>query len=86
MQKLAEKLNRSQRLGRGLSLLSGYLANFRGVPVLIGIVLTLVSLLLQILSYTLSSSGLSIIANVSLHVGIIVALIGILLAEPLGKG
>lgn len=86
MQRLAETLNRSERLGRLITFVSGYLANYRGLPILLGIGFTLLSLLLQLSGFLLGVFSLVIAGVIILHLGIIVAYVGILLAEPLGKG
>lgn len=86
MQRLTDRLNRSRRLGRLLAFVSGYLANYRGMPLLLGIVFVLVSLVLQVLGLVTDLRSAAIIGTISLHLGLIMALVGILLAEPLGKG
>lgn len=86
MQKIAERLNRSSRLGGLISFFSGYLANYRGVPILFGIVSVIISLVLQLAGVIAELHAVTIAGIVILHLGLMVTLIGILLAEPLGKG
>jgi len=86
MQRLAERLNRSQRLGRLISFFSGRLANYRGAPIMLGILLVLVSLGVQIVAVLTGLKGLLVAGIIILHVAIIAALLGVLLAEPLGRG
>jgi len=86
MQRLAERLNRSQRLGRLISFFSGRLANYRGAPIVLGILLVLVSLGVQIVAVLTGLKGLLVAGIIILHVAIIAALLGVLLAEPLGRG
>ncbi len=85
MQKIADKLNRSRRLERLISFTSGRLANYRGAPILAGIVLIFFSLLIHLLAILSDGKGLYILGSLLLHIGLLSALIGILLAEPLGK-
>ncbi len=86
MQRIAERLNRSRKLGGIISFLSGYLANYRGVPIFAGIIAVILSLLLQLLGTFLELRALSIAGMITLHLGLLIALVGVLLAEPLGKG
>lgn len=86
MQQLSDRFNRSRRLGKIITFLSGYLANYRGMPILIGIAFTVVSLVLQVVGLTATVTSLILAGVVLLHLGVLIALIGILLAEPLGKG
>lgn len=86
MQKLAEKLNRSQRLGRLISFFAGRLANYRGAPIVLGILLVFISLGIQIVAVLTALKGLLLAGIIILHIAIIIALLGVLLAEPLGKG
>ncbi len=86
MQKLAERLNRSQRLGRLISFFSGTLANYRGAPIVLGIVLVVASMIIQVIAALTALKGLLIAGIIVLHVAVIIALLGVLLAEPLGRG
>lgn len=86
MQRFTGSLNRSHRLGRLISWISGAIANNRGVPILFGIVLVIGSLVLHITAIIVDTKMAFIIATITLHAGLLFSLIGILLAEPLGKG
>jgi hypothetical protein len=72
-------------LAAWLASLSAFLAKRRGLPVIVGIALVIVSFVLQIVDLYLDSHLLSLLAVVTLNVGILAALIGLVLAEPLGK-
>lgn len=85
MQQLTDRVNRSRRLGKVIAFFSGYLANYRGVPILAGIVFTFASFVLQMVGLVSGITGMIIAGVAILHIGILIALIGILLAEPLGK-
>ncbi|GAB4527607.1 MAG: hypothetical protein Kow0063_03060 [Anaerolineae bacterium] len=85
MQKLIDRLNRSRALGNLISFASTRLAHYRGVPILIGVVLSLVSFAVHVVAAVTQDTGWSIAAFTVLHVGIFVGFLGILLAEPLGR-
>ncbi|MFC1959413.1 hypothetical protein ACFLYO_01765 [Chloroflexota bacterium] len=86
MQKIAEKFNRSQRLEKLLSFISGSLANYRGVPILIGVGLIIVSLFINVIAIISDLKSLYLLGAIILHCALLLALIGFLLAEPLGRG
>ncbi|MHB8629617.1 MAG: hypothetical protein ACYDBJ_24435 [Aggregatilineales bacterium] len=84
---LYAKIDRSPRLANYLQALSGGLSRRRGLPILIAIGLTVLSLLAHlILAFVPSSAFLAVVAFVLLHTAILVGLIGVLLAEPVGRG
>jgi hypothetical protein len=86
MHKIADRLNRSRVLGRLIAFVSVRLAQHRGVPILLGIILVVLSWLLHIIAALTSSATWQFIAFTTLHLAIFVGLLGVLLAEPLGKG
>jgi len=79
-----KKIDQSNILLRLLQQLSSWLAKNRGLPIIVGIVLILVSTILQLFSAS-SDATLHTINLLLQNGGIIIALIGILLMEPLGK-
>jgi hypothetical protein len=84
---LYAKIDRSPRLANYLQAMSGGLSRRRGLPILIAIGLTVLSLLVHlILAFAPSSAFLAVVAFVLLHAAILVGLIGVLLAEPVGRG
>lgn len=80
-----KRIDRSPMLARWIERLSTFLARRRGLPVVAGIVLVIVSFVLQLLDIYAASQLLRLCAVVLQNVGILMALIGLLLAEPLGK-
>lgn len=86
MQRFAERLNRSRLLGRMISFLSVRLAHYRGLPILLGVIFAVVSWLLHLIAYMTDSGAWQVIAFTVLHLALISGFLGILLAEPLGKG
>ncbi len=79
------RIDRSALLARWIERLSTFLARRRGLPVVVGILLVIVSFGLQVLDIYAASQGLRLLAVVLQNIGILLALIGLLLAEPLGK-
>lgn len=82
---MMQKLDQSPALIRLLNRTSTLFARRRGLPIIVGIVLIAISLLLGLLNLNAQSSVLSAIYLVTHHVGIIISLIGLLLAQPLGN-
>ena len=84
---LYKQIDQSTRLADALKNLSSGLAQRRGLPLIVAIGLTILSLITHILlAFSPDSVVLSILASVSLHAAILIALIGVLLAEPVGRG
>lgn len=78
-------IDRSSSLARLLVWFSEFMAKRRGLPVVIGIGLVIISLVIQAISVNSDSKGLQLAGIIIQHVGILAALIGLLLAEPLGR-
>ncbi len=66
-----------------LDRLSEYLAHRKGLLPIIGIVLILINLVLQFLISPLSPIGWLVTSNLLLHIGLIVAIFGLMLAWAL---
>ncbi|MCU0481165.1 MAG: hypothetical protein MUE54_08130 [Anaerolineae bacterium] len=82
---MLKRLDRSPLLLRLLTFLSNFLAKQRGLPAVIGVVLIIISLIVQTINVSAASVLLEYIGILTHHVGILIALIGILLSNPLGK-
>lgn len=80
-----KRIDRSPTLARWIEGLSTFLARRRGLPVVVGIALVIVSFVLQLVDVYSASQALRVLGVIFQHVGILLALIGLLLAEPLGK-
>ncbi|NWF69673.1 MAG: hypothetical protein HXY40_11360 [Chloroflexi bacterium] len=78
-------IDRNERLLKLVRWLSTSLARNRGVPVLIGIGFVIVAFVLHILNVFSPSQPLELAGVILHYIGILTALIGLLLAEPLGK-
>lgn len=80
-----KRIDRSRRIGRLLERFSATLARQRGLPVVAGVAFIAFSFLISVINIYVDSQTLELIWSVTHHMGIIVALVGLLLVEPLGK-
>jgi hypothetical protein len=78
-------IDRSSALSRLIERASTLLAKQRGLPVVIGVLLVIVSFVCQLVNVYADTKALEAIGVIALHVGILTALISLLLAEALGK-
>lgn len=79
-----KQIDESNFLIRFLERLSAFIAKRRGLGILLGLLLIVVGFFIQIINVEAQSAGLEYLQIVLHNVGIIVALIAILLVEPLG--
>jgi hypothetical protein len=79
------RIDRSQFLIKLLERTSNLLAKRRGLPVVIGVVLIIISFVLRIINISTDNETIEIIGMITNYAGILIALIGLMLAEPLGK-
>lgn len=79
------RLDESPRIARLLEGVSTWLARRRGLPIVVGIGLVALALLLRLLLLAAPSPALECAWALALHGGLLIALIGIALAEPLGR-
>ncbi len=77
-------IDRSSVLARLLENLSSSLAKRRGLPIVLGVLLIIISFIVQLLNLVAPSGALDLIWTITLHTGLLFALIGVLLVEPLG--
>jgi hypothetical protein len=80
-----KSLDRNERLLGLVKWLSTSLARNRGLPVVVGIGLVIVAFILQTINVYADSQLLELLGVIVQHVGILTALIGLVMAEPLGK-
>ncbi|HEY4688005.1 MAG TPA: hypothetical protein VIK33_01750 [Anaerolineae bacterium] len=64
-----------------LDRISGYIAEHKGVPVLIGVLLVIINFAIVLLAPTSWFAT----TNLLLHLGVVVGLLGILLGDALGR-
>ncbi len=79
------RIDQSSALARFLEFISATVAKQRGLPVVVGILLVIVSFILQSLNVFVDSRFLELVGVVVLHLGVLTALIGLLVSEALGK-
>lgn len=82
---MMQKLDQSPGLIRLLNRTSTIFARRRGLPVIMGIALVAVSLILAIINLSADSQLLGLLQIIAHHVGVILALVGLLLSQPLGN-
>ncbi len=78
-------IDRSTGLARLIERLSAGLARRRGLPIVLGVLLIFISFIVQLANFSVGSRTLDLIWTITHHLGLLLALIGILLVEPLGK-
>lgn len=78
-------IDQSRTLARILEYFSNALAKRRGLPIVIGIILVGLAFALQVTNVYASNQLVELLGVILHHMGILIALIGILLAIPLGK-
>ncbi|MGQ9908976.1 MAG: hypothetical protein ACUVS2_09085 [Candidatus Flexifilum sp.] len=79
------RIDQSSAIARLLERFSSSLARQRGLPVVIGLFLILISFAVHLADLSAPSPTLALIWSITHHLGLIIALIGLLLIEPLGR-
>jgi len=82
---MLKRIDQSQFLIRFLQRISTLLAKQRGLPLLLGISFVLLSFLLDLILLAAPSTGLALAQTICHHLGLLLALIGILLSYPLAE-
>ena len=80
-----KKIHESPLLIRLLNQTSSVFARRRGLPVIVGVALVVISMLFALLNLALNSPGVAALQIIFHHVGVITALVGLLLSQPLGN-
>jgi hypothetical protein len=86
MKQVYNFFDRSLRIKNLIKWLSTSLASRRGLPVLSAIVLTVISLIVHIIAVISGNQIVSLCGFSLLHIAILIGFLGVLLAEPLGRG
>jgi hypothetical protein len=79
------QIDRSHRLSRTFQNITAGLASRRGLLPVLGVLLIIISFVVHLLGLALPHPAFELIWSITHHVGLIMALIGILLIEPLGR-
>jgi len=82
---MLKKIDSSQFLVRFLERLSTLLARRRGLPAVVGILLITSGFAIELINVGVDMKLLEVIHITLRNIGVLVALIGLLLAEPLGE-
>lgn len=82
---MLKRIDRSRTLSRFLEYFSNALARRRGLPIVLGIVFVAIAFALQVVSIYKPSQTIELLGVFFHHMGILIALVGVLLAVPLGK-
>lgn len=80
-----KRIDRSAFLGRLLDRTSEKLSEQRGLPVIIGIIFVIIGLVAYLINFAAHSPVLELIGVLGYGVGTLTALIGLLIATPIGK-
>lgn len=81
---MLKRIDSSKFLVRFLEKVSTLLARRRGLPVVIGVVFIVLGFIVELIAVGFGIESLAIIHVILRNVGVLVALIGLLLSEPLG--
>lgn len=79
------RIDESKFLSNLLQQTSNTLAKKRGLLPIIGIVMVIISMILQSTNIFLDSSFMEFIGVIVHHTGVLIALIGLLIVTPIGK-
>lgn len=80
-----KRIDRSPALARLLENISATLARQRGLPIVLGVLLVAISFVVQLINVYNPSQALDLIWTITHHLGLLMALIGLLVVEPLGQ-
>jgi type IV secretory pathway TrbD component len=80
-----KRIDRSPAIARLLERVSTILAKQRGLPIVVGIVFVIVGFIVQLVDFYAPQFRLQLVWIILHNAGILIALIGLLLADPLGK-
>ena len=79
-------LDRLPQIKALIKWLSATLAAQRGLPLIVAIVFTVISLILHLIAAASGNELVMICGETILHIALLIGFIGVLLAAPLGRG
>lgn len=82
---MMKKIDQSPLLSRLIEKAGLLLAKQRGLPVVVGLIFVVIGFVFQFVDVYSTSQLVEVLGIVFHNVGILIALIGLLLADPLGK-
>lgn len=77
--------DRSPFLAKLLERLSATMARQRGLPIVVGALLIAISFIIQLVDFAVDAPILDLLWTITHHLGLLIALIGILMVQPLGQ-
>lgn len=80
-----KRLDESPTLSKLLERLSTVMAKQRGLPVIAGIGLVTIGFIIQVINFYAPQFRLELVGIIAHGLGVLIALVGLLLADPLGK-
>ncbi|GAB1420579.1 hypothetical protein MASR2M15_06830 [Anaerolineales bacterium] len=81
---MLKKIDNSNFLNRLIQKASAFLSKNRGLPILIGIVMIIIGFIIELINVHTGSSFLETTQIILRNLGIIIALIGLMVSQPLG--
>lgn len=85
MSGMFKRIDKSSTISRLIAAFSEFLSQRRGAPVVLGIVISLVGFTFQLINLMNPSPLANIIGIVGQNLGTLIALIGLLISDALGK-
>lgn len=85
IRRMFQSIDESQWLNLMLQRVSTVLAKQRGLPIVIGIAIFILGFVLELFNLAIGSPVIELVEVILHNVGILIALIGLLLSEPLGR-
>ncbi len=82
---MLKRIDQSKFIAKLLTQLSDLLAKNKGLPIIIGIALVALSMFIQGIDVYAGSKTLQLIGVITHNLGVLIALIGLLLSNPMGK-
>jgi len=82
---MIKQIDRSPFLLSSLPRISEYFARRRGLPVIIGIIFIVIGFVTQLLAVYTDTQWIEVVAVCTHNLGVLIALVGLLIATPLGK-
>ena len=82
---MLRRIDQSPLFARVLEGTSNFISRYRGLPVIIGVVLLIISMVLQIADVYADNQIMQVVGIITHHIGVLIALVGLLLATPIGK-
>ena len=80
-----KRIDRSETLLKLLARVSDLFAKQRGLPIVIGIALVIVSFVIQTIDVFAGSQLLELLGVITHNLGVLIALIGVVMMIPLGR-